>query len=218
VTRFLHRTMGSKTEFDTVAAELLWRMKATAAKEVQAVHGEKSPNSKICEPTKTRVAHPSPTTSFPCQTKHSSILSKVVHVIPRSRTISVGSFGDMPLPSNALSSLAVLDPSLTSKGLSPLRTHQRCFMLDHFDWTDRSTLHDHRASASSSSSLISVSEVSSSSTDKTARLPMKKEQVSSTVMPKVPSFVGQAANVSGERGVLRKKFSWRQFPEVRSFP
>ena len=125
----------------------------------------------------------------------------------------------MSMPSNAFASLVVVDPSLASKGLSPLSIQQRCVMLDHFDWADRPSSYDHRGSttSSSSSSLISVSEVSSDSTDHAGLLPMKKDRVSSTVTPKVHSFVGQSANAIGERGVLRKKFSWRQFPEVRSF-
>lgn len=217
MTTFIHRSMGSKTEFDAVAAELLWRMKATATKEFQAVQGEKSSSSKTCEHTITGVAHPATTTSLPYQTSHPPVLSNVV-TMPRSRTISVGSSVDMPLPSNAFSSLVLMEPFLASKGVSPLSPHQGSVMLDHFDWTDRPSSHYHRVStSSSSSSLISVSEVSSSSTDGAGLLPMKKDRVSSTVTPKVQSFVGQAANANSERGVLRKKFSWRQFPEVRSF-
>ena len=230
---------------DRLAADLLWQMKAIATKEVAATSSSKSRSNIISITPKKRkttfvlpriISTISPSissyesledsssvlSSYSSPTAiNSSSISSSSSTIRRSRTVSVGSI-DMILPSqdNPHSTRILIK-------LSPRPTIRRTDLhaadhLEHFDWSQRrappAPAEKHKAS-----SLLRVE----SSPPPSSPPPLddlggnnnnKHQGNSKNSKRKREGFVGQAQTPEiAVRGTLRKKFSWKQYPEVRQY-
>jgi hypothetical protein len=212
---------------DRLAADLLWQMKAIATKEVTSSSMitkkrktsfslklpriiSTSPSISSCEslleedsPSPYSYNSPTPTTPTTPTTTAISV--------GRSRTVSVGSI-DMIVPSHkhATKILIKLSPRPTTR---TAESH-----LEHFDWSS-----NHRAAPgpslasfppSPSSLLVGVS--SSPLDELPQHQPPTQHPGGKNSKRKREGFVGTAQKPEvAVRGTLRKKFSWKQYPEVR---
>ena len=114
----------------------------------------------------------------------------------RHRTVSIESM-DM------VTSTSVSSPKLTSKTITIIDarfTDSPCSDMDHDDWSKRvsSTL------LADDASLVSPSLISSPTVVITQKYGKRKRE----------NYVGLSAKKGSVRATLRKKFSWKQFPEV----
>ena len=201
-----------RTDDEAAAAVLLWRMKATiVSKELdtQSKNEENKedggrPVKEIAIPnvpfSHSALTMPSGETTF-----DSSSLSPKM----RPRTVSVGSMLDVePLPSISNPSLALSDPALKLPTLPLLSTtKQEGIVLEHYDWRNYTPGQE-------------LSKPESPDGPKSFRPVQAFKKVNRVSPASVPttkwkSFVGQTANPNVPfRSTLRRKFNWKQYPEV----
>ena len=180
---------------DQAAAELLWQMKRIATKEVL----------EELRPMNRTISFALSTTDSVCSSQDSSEeLADLMHypMGKRTRTVSFGSVDTASSASSPTSStMSLLDtprPSPSNK-----RIDNQEDTLQHFDWSHR---------------VVSTPEVISSPLRTSTKSPQGGELVKVTrnSKRKRESFVGTSTKSGVVRATLRKKFSWKQYPEVRN--
>jgi hypothetical protein len=224
---------------DRLAADLLWQMKAIATKEVTS-----SSMTPIKKKRKTSFTLPriiSTTlsiSSFESLDHHESSSSPPPRVLSysppaastnqgRSRTVSVGSIDSMiPSIKNALGhhgaspSTTRILIKLSPRPSTPSTRRIDSFAeqnLDHFDWSSSVSKERDDHAGSPDNTDKNNKACPSSSSPLLVRSPLDLLKQVKNSKRKREGFVGTATKPNVPvRGTLRKKFSWKQYPEVRN--